>query len=134
MIWGTETHGAMTYDEAARSVGMTTRAMRKALDKPHVQQHLREQRHVLRTTLSARTLSRLAELRDQDDNRNAAVAAARALEGLGDEPVTNTPHRPGVVIVIGGPARELAQIPPTASIPIDDDSPVPASVVLPNLR
>src|SRR5262245_5022945 len=84
MVWGTETHGPMTYDVAAQYVKLTASAMRKALSKAHVQQYLRQERQVLRGCLNAKTLSRLAELRDQNTNMNAAVAAAKALEQIDD--------------------------------------------------
>src|SRR5271167_2577342 len=69
MIWGDRDSDnprpAMPYDEAARTAGLTVRSMRRALERHHAQSYLRKQRQVLRASLDARTLSRLAELRDQ---------------------------------------------------------------------
>jgi hypothetical protein len=99
MVW----HG-QPWDEAARNAKLTTRAMRKALDKVHVQQFIRHEREVFRATMSGRTLVRLAELRDQDENRNAAVKACQVLEQLGESEsargAMNAPRLPGMVVNI----------------------------------
>lgn len=85
MIWGDKDSTAYTWDDAAVKANFTTRAMRLALERPHVRAYLNAQRQVFREAVGARTISRLAELRDQDDNRNAAVSAARVLEQMGEE-------------------------------------------------
>jgi len=101
---------AMSWDAAAVKAGMKVRGMRKAMRRPHVIKYLRDERQVLLAAISTATTLRLAQLRDQDDNRNAAVNAARALEGLD----TDTPHRgggqatsPGFVIIFNSPAHAL---------------------------
>lgn len=73
------------WDEAARKANLTVRAMRLALQRPHVLKYLRAQRGVLLAQASAQNFHRLEALRDQDENKNAAVAAARTLEGLANE-------------------------------------------------
>src|SRR5205814_1925198 len=108
----------LQFDEAAVKQKMTVRAMRLALKRPNVIRYLREARHVFLTHVGAANIRRLRDLRDQDDNRNAAVAAARTIEGLiEDNPASGMlgigrpragwaidlrdDDKPGVVIIIG---------------------------------
>lgn len=98
MVW----HSARRAD-AATTAGMTDHSLRTALKKAHVLAYMRAELGALRESERPRTLNRLAELRDQDENKNAAVSAAKALEQLSDEayrtpagPIT----APGLVIVI----------------------------------
>jgi hypothetical protein len=102
MVWGDADGIPLDYDDAARTANLTVRSMRRALERPHVRMYLRQQREVFRAAISTRTISRLAELRDQNDNRNAAVAAARALEQIGEEAEARPPQQqtPGFVIVV----------------------------------
>jgi|SRR5215468_3346948 len=112
MVWnGTK------WDEAARKANLTTRSMRMSMQKPHVLRYIRAQRGVVLAQSSAKTFHRLAELRDQDENRNAAVAAARALEAMtneafGDKPALSISSRgaAGYVIDLSEPARPGLQI------------------------
>jgi hypothetical protein len=127
MVW-TGVH----YSDAAKAAGLTTRAMRVALTKPHVLAYLRAERQSLRASEGPRTLHRLVALRDQDANRAAAVQAARAIEGLPNE---NHPsnraaqYAPGLVIVIKGNGRlpdrtigpPMIDVTPTA--PAEDGEP-----------
>jgi len=112
MVWGApdapEPVPPLAYDAAARTVGMSVRSMRKHLEKQHVQAFLRTQREVLRASLDARNLSRLAELRDQNSNMNAAVKAAQVLEEIGAADATRRPlssgmQSPGFVILLPAP-------------------------------
>jgi hypothetical protein len=93
---------ALPWDAAAVKAGLKVRGMRKAMRRPHVLQYLREERLVLLAAISTATPLRLAQLRDQDDNRNAAVNAARALEGLDvDMPMrVGQASAPGFVIIL----------------------------------
>jgi hypothetical protein len=114
MVWGDETGAPAEWDQAARNAKITVRAMRKALEKPHVRAYLREQKEVLRDALSAKTFYRLAALRDQDENKNAAVSAAKALEQIGDDPAASgdRSQSPGLVImVVGGPVPSASEAP-----------------------
>lgn len=70
------------WDEAAVKAGMHVRSMRLALKRPHVIAYLKQARQVFLASVGAGNIRRLAQLRDQDDNRNAAVAAARTIEGI----------------------------------------------------
>jgi hypothetical protein len=100
---------ALPWEQAAVKAGMTVRGMRKAMRRPHVLSYLRDERQVLLAAISTATPLRLAQLRDQDDNRNAAVNACRVLENLD----ADEPHRggqtssPGFVIIFNSPAHAL---------------------------
>jgi hypothetical protein len=121
------------WDEAARSVGLTARSMRKALAKPHVIRFLKERRQVFREAASARNILRLCELRDQDTNMMAATKAVQILEQLGDEDVYGGARggivtQPGLIIQIiaaDAPAtpREPAviDVTPAPVVPADDE-------------
>jgi hypothetical protein len=88
------------YSEAATEVGLTPRAMRMALNKPHVLAYYKAQCQVLRGATTARNIHRLCEIRDAENNM-PAVNAIKALEQLSDEQ-TNTKQTtsPGVTIRI----------------------------------
>ena len=95
MVWD-----ALELVDACRQTGFSPAAMRNALQRPHVLAYLRNERQVLRASLSPRNLHRLAEIRDAADNM-PAVQAIRLLEELGDEQLqrnTGTTHQPGVTI------------------------------------
>src|SRR6185437_11537377 len=57
---------------AAETAGLSDHGLRSALRKPHVLGYLRSELTLLREGERPRNVHRLAELRDQDDNRNAA--------------------------------------------------------------
>lgn len=96
MIWE-----GKDWNTAAQEATFTVSAMRKALQRAHVIQYLKEQREVFRAAINARNFHRLAEIRDQDDNRNAAVRAIQVLERHDDDAGRGTAARqPGPVLVI----------------------------------
>lgn len=102
---------ALSFVEAARAVNMNAAAMRKALERPHVRAYLNEQKQVFRESASARNISRAIELRDQDENKTAAIQAMRYLDGEGSSKagvnVSVTNVMPGVVIDLrDDPKRE----------------------------
>lgn len=109
MIWA-----ATPWDEAARKANLTVRAMRLAMERPHVLAYLRSGRRVRLATMSPQNIQRLGELRDQDDNSTAAVQAARALEGLATEqlPAVSLPTTAvaGFVIDISEPGGVSVRI------------------------
>ena len=72
--------------EAAKAAGLKDHSLREALRKPHVKAFYRAQLEVLRTSERARNIHALARIRDQDQNKMAAVAAVKALEQIGDDP------------------------------------------------
>lgn len=94
--------------EAAEAAGMTDHSLRAALKKPHVLAFMRGELGALRESERPRTLNRLAALRDQDENKNAAVSAAKALEQLSDiadERPTGASSSPGLTIrIVSAPA------------------------------
>jgi hypothetical protein len=101
MIWGDETGKPLDWQDAARSVNISARSMRKSLERPAVRAYLLEQKQVLRACLSAKSLSRLDELAAQRSNMNAAVNAIRAIdegEQAAVRPIGSA--TPGVVIRI----------------------------------
>jgi hypothetical protein len=109
-------------DDAAKANNMSIHGLREALRKPHVKAFYLAELGVLRESERPRTFHRLTALRDQDENRNAAVAAAKALEQISDEQLlarsSNSPT-PGVTIVIRhARADDAIDITPT-KVPID---------------
>jgi hypothetical protein len=111
------------WEEAAVKANLTVRAMRLAMKRPAVLKYLRAERGILLASASAQNLHALAKIRDQGENRAAAVQAARALEGLASEQFGETGRpgsgsragylidlsdapKPGVTIVIHPAARE----------------------------
>jgi hypothetical protein len=113
----------LPWDEAALKANLTVRAMRLALKRPQVLKYLRAERGVLLASASPQNLHALAKLRDQDENKAAAVQAARTLEGFASEqfgPVVQHGYggaragylidlsdepKPGLVIVIQPPRQ-----------------------------
>src|ERR1700693_1496745 len=70
MVW----HG-LPFEKAAIEVGLTSRAMRLALCKPHVLAYLRQQGQVLRGSEGPKSIHRLREIRDAANNKPAVDAA-----------------------------------------------------------
>jgi len=85
----------LMWDQAAVKAGMHVRSMRLALKRPHVIAYLKQARQVFLASVGAGNIRRLAELRNQDENRNAAVAAARTIEGL-IETTVGSPNSIGI--------------------------------------
>jgi hypothetical protein len=98
---------AMLYDRCTRAqacerAGFTERALYLALEKPEVAAYFNRGLVVLRAGERAQNLHRLADLRDQDDNRAAAVKAIQVLEQLDAEAVARPASQssPGIVLRI----------------------------------
>jgi hypothetical protein len=111
MVWGAEDGRPLAYDDAARTANLTVRSMRRALERPHVRAYLRTQREVFRASISARVIFRLDELAHQNENRNAAVSASRAILQMEDEAETRRPSEPmtpGLIIVVAAAAHPSA--------------------------
>lgn len=129
MVWQ-----GQDWDEAARNINLTTAAMRKALGKPHVLAYLKHEREVFRSSMGGKTLVRLAELRDQDENRNAAVKACQVLEQLGETDsargaAAGMPRVPGMIIVIQTGSAQARSLPPV--IDHDERGPPPPAPIDP---
>src|SRR6516225_8760233 len=103
-------------DDAAKANNMSIHGLREALRKPHVKSWYLAELGVLRESERPKTFHRLCDLRDQDENKNAAVAAAKALEQISDEQTnrSSTPTAgPGVTI------RILNVVPAPSTTPND---------------
>ena len=84
MVWGSEDGKPLSWQDAAKTGQISTRSMRRVLERPVVRRYIAEQKQVLLACLSAKNLSHLDELASQRSNMGAAVAAARVIEGLDD--------------------------------------------------
>jgi hypothetical protein len=73
------------WEDAAVKSNLTVRAMRLALKRAAVIRYLREKRGVWLSSATGQNLHALARVRDQDENKAAAVQAARSLESLASE-------------------------------------------------
>jgi hypothetical protein len=111
----------LEWDKAALAVGLQVRSLRLALRRPAVITYLREERHHFLTLIAAKNPVWLAELRDQNVNRAAAVSAAKTInEMVGDERARATGQQtvPGLQIVITAaplkpmPDREIVDVTP----------------------
>jgi hypothetical protein len=100
-IWGGDDGMPLEWYEAARQVGLRTRTMRLAIQKAHVRAYIADQRRALLAGISAKNISRAAVLRDQDENRMAALGALKFLEDGGSAGRSAGPVRtPGICIQI----------------------------------
>jgi hypothetical protein len=99
MVWS----GACRAD-AAKIAGLTDHSLRAALKKPHVKAAYLGELEVLRLSARARAFHRLVELSEQDDNKGAAVAAARTMVLEGQDEAqrgfNGVPSQPGLTIQI----------------------------------
>jgi len=100
MIWGGPDGTLVDYVAAAKLANISTRVMRKNLEKPQVLAYLRSQREVFRASLSTKTLWHLDQISSQRVNMNAAVAACRAVLGQDEQsrPITSVSPRLTIVI------------------------------------
>lgn len=112
--------GGHDFAEAARVADMHAASIRNAFQKPHVIAYVRQQTQVFRTAVCTKNVSRLAELRDQDDNRSAAVQAVRALERLSevDEARPSSHEAPGLVIVVQTHVHQTADLDAASGKPL----------------
>lgn len=104
----------LRFDAAALKANITVRAMRLALDKPHVIRHLKQRREVFRESICAGNIFKLAEIRDQDSNQMAALGAIKQLEQIGEsaDVAGATKRAPGLVFIINNNAQQIEQQPP----------------------
>jgi hypothetical protein len=79
--------------DAAAAAGLSDHGLRAALRKGHVLAHLRAELALLREGERPRNVHRLAALRDQDENRGAAVKAIQVLEQLTENETQYTPRQ-----------------------------------------
>jgi hypothetical protein len=97
MVWA-----ALPRAEAAAHAGMTEHGLYKALRKPPVRAYYLSECEVLRTSGRARRIHRLEQIAEQDDNKQAAVNAIKALDYQEDQQHAAAARSvsPGLVIVI----------------------------------
>ena len=111
--------------EAAAAAQMTDHSLRQAFRRPHVKAFYLRELGTLRSSERAKTFHRLCEIRDQDENRNAAVSAAKLLEALEAETTAHPiygPTMPGLTIqIIAAPAPPPMRV--INRLPIDEDEP-----------
>jgi hypothetical protein len=126
MVWPDELGRTLAYDEAAHRANITTRSMRKSLERPVVRMYLRAEAEVFRATLSTQTLARLRDLGWQDENRNAAVAAIKVIRGEDEDQSRslNLPS-PHVTIRIVNAVNAAPAPPIESKPPVDELEPAP---------
>lgn len=101
-------------DEAAKEAGLTTHAVRLALQRPHVIQWMKAQREVFRAYVCAQNIHHAKDLRDNGRNETARVQAMRFIEQLSDEPQAQSGgvRSPGFVIVVNAGAQPAGSAKP----------------------
>jgi hypothetical protein len=107
-------HEAMAFDEAAREVNFSLRALRLAMNKPHVMAYYKAECEVFRDCRRARNYQRLAQIAD-DQNNMPAVNAIKTMMGLELEQTNNkqTNASPGVtirIVNIATPAQHSVEL------------------------
>lgn len=117
-------------DEAAKQAGLQQNGIYKAFRKPAVKAAYLAMCEDLRISGRAKRLHRLEALAAQDDNLNAAVAAIKAAEQMGEQDVSRTngsaAQTPGFLITIvntaahTGPMRTIEQKPNDINEPVRD--------------
>lgn len=98
MIWE-----GMKRDDAALHAKLSIHGLREALKRPHVRAYYNSELQVLRESERARSILRMAQLRDQDDNKMVAFNASKELAGGSDDERAASPamhQAPGVTIKI----------------------------------
>lgn len=109
MVWR-----GLKLTDAAIEAGMTERNARMCAQDPKFRAALNREMAAFKASLRPRNVHRLAELRDQDEAKGAAVQAIRLLEDLAEQADAERPSnvRPGIVVII---QREHLQPEPSAS-------------------
>lgn len=119
MVWG-----AFKRADAIIKLGISTSYAYRLLRMPDVMAHYRAECDVLRSSDRSRMLHRLAEIAEQDDNKNAAVAAIKIQLGEHDGSAAaaavtvNVTLQPGYVIDVSS-ARNRHQLPKLMAEEID---------------
>lgn len=112
---------------AAREAGMSERNARFCVRDPRFRAALEREIAVLRASHRPRNIHRLAELRDQNEAKGAAVQAARTLEDMAkeDEARPSATHiRPGIVVVITRETKPTeGEAKPAAGVIVYRDAP-----------
>lgn len=109
MVWR-----GLKLTEAAIEAGMTERNARMCAQDPKFRAALNAEMAAFKASQRPRNVHRLAELRDQNEAKGAAVQAIRTLEELAQQAEAAPPSdvRPGIVVII---PRDYLQPEPTPS-------------------
>lgn len=109
MVWR-----GLKLTEAAIEAGMTQRNARMCAQDPKFRAALNMEMAAFKASQRPRNVHRLAELRDQNEAKGAAVQAIRVLEDLAQQADAAPPSdvRPGIVVVI---SRDYLQPEPLGS-------------------
>lgn len=104
MVYGDKDGNPVEWDQAARNAGFSVRAMRKALERPHVIRYLKEQKQVFRQSVSAANILHARRIRNQTENQMASLGAIKLLEQMDERaPAAASANRnvtPGIQVVI----------------------------------
>ncbi|MFG1222155.1 hypothetical protein [Xanthobacter wiegelii] len=97
MVWR-----GLKLAEAAIEAGMTERNAHMCAQDPKFRAALNAEMAAFKTSQRPRNVHRLAELRDQNEAKGAAVQAIRVLEDLAQQADAAPPSdvRPGIVVII----------------------------------
>ena len=127
MVWE-----GIDWYQAANEANIPLFSMRRTLSKPQVIQYLKEQRQVLRASLSTKNIHRLAQIRDAADNM-PAVNAIKLLEELGGEDAKLDPKAitPGITIQINTIAPRSTQANERQPVTIDGETGLNAVEIAP---
>lgn len=72
----------LSQPESAAKAGLTYQALNLALKRPHIQERIKQIRQESLNREGIKSLNRITQLRDQDDNKTVALDASRYLAGL----------------------------------------------------
>jgi hypothetical protein len=104
MVFGDIDGNPYEWNDAARKVGLSLVAMRKALERAHVLRYLREQKQVFRQSVSASNILHARRIRNASGNAMASLGAIKLLEQMDERaPAAGTNARnviPGVVVIV----------------------------------
>lgn len=97
MVWQ-----GLKRTDAAEAAGMKDNSLYVALRRPDVKALYLQELDVLRTSERARSVFRMTQLRDQDDNKMVAFNAAKELAGssVDQQAAVNSQAMPGLVVQI----------------------------------
>jgi hypothetical protein len=126
MVFGNADGIPLDYVAAGRTVNLSARSMRRALERPIVRQYLKTQKQVFREAASAANIQSLVRIRDAGRNETARVNAIKVLEDLGDQEhqrAASPVMSPGLSIVIqnvvpSSPAAPAPMLDVTPSVPV----------------
>lgn len=86
-------------DEAAKDAGITTRALRLALERPHVLAHLKAEKEVFRGWVSAQNIHHAVKLRESG-NAIAKLGAIKYLDNVEEHAAAQRGVSPGFTVVV----------------------------------